>query len=309
MLRQKTADLVKASSSGHIREIRTLLTLKADINAVHLGGTAIWHAVSHNQFETIKYLLEQGADVNIMDPQMSSPLYKEVHNNNFEIVEYLLQKGANVDKGTSDLTPLYFGVQGNNIQMMDLLLEYGANANIGNPLSQACLNRNAEALVLLLDNGATVSKNDVEEFLKVRHYASVMQEFVAQVTYCPPIRAISLWKLRVEYEKVTSRNARRTVNVLDRALYELSKVILPFYAKGVSQAIVARKIISEYDLMILSQISTIYPPYKKILKPILQTFQDLYMLKQIHDDSVSVLDATNTTLAASLVLNERCQKN
>lgn len=308
MLAKKTSELAKAAFFGNIPQIRTLLSSGADINGLFMGGTGVWHAVSQNYFETVKYLVERGADLNVIGPNMSSPLHRAAHNNNFEIVQYLLENGAYIDKGNDSSTPLCIAVRNANMRMIEMLLEYRADTNKGNPISQAVLNGDSETLLLLLDNGANISKHDVEKLLKEKYHFLIIREMISTVTFCPPVRAVSLWKLKIKYEQIISKEARHTVNALDRELYELSKVILPFYAEGVSQAIAARKIISEYDLVILSQISTIYPPYKKILKPILRTFQDLHMLKQIHDDSVSVLDATNTTLAASLVLNGRCQK-
>lgn len=285
MFAKKIEALAKAASFGNIPQIRTLLTSGVNINSSHLGCTALWHAVSQNQFETVKYLIENGANVNVMDLRMSSPLYRAVGNNNFEIVEYLLQKGANVDKGTTDSTPLYIAIKNAHFPIIELLIQYKANTNKGHsghtPISQAILSRDPGILVLLLDNGASIIKRDVEQLLKDKSHNLIIDSIVYQSTLCPPVRALSIWKLKVEYEKIRDREARHSANVLDHKLYDLSKIILPFYAKRISELIEAQSGISDYDLAILSQVSCIYPPYQDLFKPIIAIFKNMVLLEAV----------------------------
>jgi len=93
--------LIPASEHGYVEVVKELLiTTKIDVNHINnLGWTALLEAIILNngdqkQQETIKLLIQHGADVNISDYEQVTPL-KHAHDRGFkEIVQVLEQAGA-----------------------------------------------------------------------------------------------------------------------------------------------------------------------------------------------------------------------
>ena len=60
--------LITASEYGHINTVRRLLEEGADVNVKDdRGSTALMYASEEGHVETVKLLLEKGADVNAKD--------------------------------------------------------------------------------------------------------------------------------------------------------------------------------------------------------------------------------------------------
>ena len=162
--------LFVAAYAGHCNIIKLLVEHKADINWQDDDGmTALWLATEFGELETVKCLLEQGANPNIttygdydrdfsnglntIDVTLMTPLFmaitREDANVNFQIIKLLLENNANVDEPvkkwyngyTFYITPLYIAVQiaknsGHSIErrtslikIIKLLLTYGADIN------------------------------------------------------------------------------------------------------------------------------------------------------------------------------------
>jgi hypothetical protein len=101
-------------------------------------GKELYKAVTQNDTETVRSLIETGADVNEPIEEMNSatPVYIAVRNGNIEITEMLLQAGAYIDYRALPLTPPYpwggnsllsVALSDQDREMIDLLLYYGAD--------------------------------------------------------------------------------------------------------------------------------------------------------------------------------------
>ena len=142
--------------------------------------------------DAVKYLIELGADVSILDNkhhtaldyanalgltqligEMSkystgttdaygnTPLHQSCYNGQSEVVKAMLaEKTVDINVCNDEgITPLYFAVMRNNLFITELLLEAGADAdkkdNHGNtPLHLAARNENEHIVKRLLENGA-----------------------------------------------------------------------------------------------------------------------------------------------------------
>ena len=62
-----------------------------------LGETPLYCATEQENIEMVKYLLEQGADVNIKDYTLETPLQCAVRKRNKKIVELLVNNSADVN--------------------------------------------------------------------------------------------------------------------------------------------------------------------------------------------------------------------
>ena len=134
-----------------------LLKSGADINSIYFfhgeGGCSgvdvpVCKAVSSGDLNYIKFLVEKGANVNLLDSYMRddanvdsyfrcsviSPLTLAIQAEKSKIAEYLIEHGANVNfiikdrYGEGHFSPLIIAVQKNNLAMTKLLLSKGALA-------------------------------------------------------------------------------------------------------------------------------------------------------------------------------------
>ncbi len=147
-------DLLAAVSGGwnkNLDRIRTLIDQGADVNAKNkYGDTSLIIAARMGSNETVKVLLEKGADVHIRSTNTTNvvnsinswtPLICAVqrnHNNNAEpirqnidIINALLAKGADLEARTNDgRTALFLSVSDGNTVIAQYLMDKGADVNV-----------------------------------------------------------------------------------------------------------------------------------------------------------------------------------
>lgn len=102
---------MKASINGHLKIVELLLRFGADPKITNARGeTALTLACMQENFAICERLIVAKADVNHVDPQKRTPLLKAArHNSKQEILQLLLKHGANPDIADEDMnTPLHF---------------------------------------------------------------------------------------------------------------------------------------------------------------------------------------------------------
>ncbi|OGR66860.1 MAG: hypothetical protein A2081_03040 [Elusimicrobia bacterium GWC2_61_19] len=93
--------LHKASRTGDIPAIRTLLAKGASLKTRSDHKTPLHDAVTNGQAEAARILIENGADINEQAYFRCTPLHFAASYGNSAIVQLLLQKGANPEPGTA----------------------------------------------------------------------------------------------------------------------------------------------------------------------------------------------------------------
>ena len=179
-------DLINAVSKGNIKEADKLLKQGADVNFQEPdGGTPLHKAVSHPEmirflfgkgakvdavdaehaqpihcaafrgcFESVKLLVEAGADCKAKGPGGDVPLYLACCMDDFTkksdrggLVKYLLGKGVKVDAPDNMLnTPLSVAVENSSYEVVEMLVKAGADVNAKNKLDMISLHRAAARL-------------------------------------------------------------------------------------------------------------------------------------------------------------------
>ncbi|MFA5249985.1 MAG: ankyrin repeat domain-containing protein [Parachlamydiales bacterium] len=168
-----TKALFSAAYSGHNHIIEELLKIDGvNVNSISNGSTALHLAVQAGKQETVRFLLERGADVNIpnSDPRSylfrTTPLYLAVLQGNQTIVELLLKNGADVNIPNSHGdTPLHCAAQKGFLEIVQLLLDHGAKINFPNelektPLDEALKFGRDHVIALLQQKEATSGLSD-----------------------------------------------------------------------------------------------------------------------------------------------------
>ncbi|MDQ3290171.1 MAG: ankyrin repeat domain-containing protein [Bacteroidota bacterium] len=126
--------IFEAAALGVNERVQELLNNQADlINAISSDGfSPLGLASFFGHADTVKLLLEKGADVNQASKNdwQVQPLHSAVAARSLEIATYLLENGADVNSQQQHgFTPLHAAAQHGDAEMIKLLLEHKADIN------------------------------------------------------------------------------------------------------------------------------------------------------------------------------------
>jgi len=114
-------------------------------------------------FETVKELIAEGANINCFDKQHVTPLMYSSQNGFIDISKYLLENGANINStSVNGITALHVAVRTHRNNIITLLLNYKAKINAQDKYGATALHyaialADKEAIQILLDAEADVN--------------------------------------------------------------------------------------------------------------------------------------------------------
>ncbi len=158
---------ITAASKGDIPTAKLFLSAKTNVN-ISADGTALIAAVKHKQPEMVKFLLDNGADVNV-NTSLGTALITAVRNGDFELAELLLDHKAKVDTETEFGTALFVAAQLGHSEIIELLINRGAKVDRHvTPQQRTALMRAAEfgqtdAVDMLLEKEADREEVDANK--------------------------------------------------------------------------------------------------------------------------------------------------
>jgi ankyrin repeat protein len=127
---QRNDLLSKAAMAGQVEIMEVLIKAGADAKSTDKRGrTPLMAAVQSHKPEAVRYLIEQGADVNARDSLQGTALLRAAGSfGDVESVQVLLSAGAEVNiKDKSGMTPLMWAARWGDPQRVQALLTAGAN--------------------------------------------------------------------------------------------------------------------------------------------------------------------------------------
>lgn len=121
-----------ASFMGRLQTVKILLEYGAEINAkTQEGATALYYAAQENQKEILQLLLEKGADINSQRSYGYAPLHVSALNGLVDICKILIENGADINiRSHNNSTPLYVATEHNKKETVEVLMENKADINL-----------------------------------------------------------------------------------------------------------------------------------------------------------------------------------
>lgn len=122
-----------ASQHGHTAVVKFLLDNGADIEYTYIGRghNALSMASVNRHLDIMKLLIERGADINHKTNKGNSALSIAADRGFTDICEYLIENGANIEsKSINGYTPLCWACISDKYETVELLCKNGANINV-----------------------------------------------------------------------------------------------------------------------------------------------------------------------------------
>lgn len=115
-----------AATTGSVSRMQLLHLAGANVNAHGIGGTPLLLAAGEGRLNAVRYLLNEGADVNLRGQHGNTALTEATYYGHEAIIKELLMRGADVNAVSVSGTPLDIAASRNNVAVIDLLEHYGA---------------------------------------------------------------------------------------------------------------------------------------------------------------------------------------
>jgi ankyrin repeat protein len=127
-------DIFEACACGRLEQVKSLVEQEPGlVNAVGADGfQPLGLACFFEHPKVVVHLLSKGAEVNLAsrNPMRVMPLHSAVSRQNLDITRLLLEHDADVNaRQADDFTPLHEAAQSGQLEMVQLLLDYGAEVN------------------------------------------------------------------------------------------------------------------------------------------------------------------------------------
>jgi len=151
-----------AALNGQIEMVKYLIQNGAGINIKSLDGqTPMCYACKEGHLAIVEYLANQGADLNVKDTIGNRPICIAGKLGYIDIVEFLIQEGADISDGIEKTSYLHWASKHNYLSLIQTLIENGVSINSidkcgQTPLFVAATNSHIDQILYLIKKGSDV---------------------------------------------------------------------------------------------------------------------------------------------------------
>lgn len=168
MSKNDMTELMKAcKQNDYDHVVYQVEVLKGDVNKQRKDGeTALASAIHNKNLKIVKYLCENGANINLKDNVNNTALLHAIYVDS-EIALYLIEKGADLTiKNKLNETPMHFAAMSGDLFICKILIDRGLDINVTNknnhtPIMLAAGNKHIKLVRLLLENKADINGEDI----------------------------------------------------------------------------------------------------------------------------------------------------
>ena len=133
----KNRDIHFNALDNNIKKMKNNIKKGIDVNSLgEYASTPLHYACREGNFEMVKFLIENGANVNIENHYSTIyPIFDAITSLNnqkthLQIIQLLIDNGANIKKVDSfGNTLLYHAIEQENIILIELLIQLGCDIN------------------------------------------------------------------------------------------------------------------------------------------------------------------------------------
>jgi ankyrin repeat protein len=122
---QRQRSFAQATMDGNLYRMRWLHFAGAKIDARSNVGNPLFLAASEGKLEIVRYLLDEGADVNARANSGGTPLAEAAYYGHVDVIKELLLRGADINAIGEQGTALDIAGNKNNTATADLLKHHG----------------------------------------------------------------------------------------------------------------------------------------------------------------------------------------
>ena len=174
-----TTRMVMKAEGGKTQKVARMLDEGVDVNSLLADRSALFYASQNGHTDTVKLLLDRGADPNIETKDKITALRLAVERRHLEVLDLLLDAGAdpNVKRKQYGNIPIHIACWKGHGDILSVLIQRGSQLNSKNalgmtPLIMAARYGYDDLVKMLIEGGADIDIADNND-LTALHYACV----------------------------------------------------------------------------------------------------------------------------------------